>query len=113
MLDGIIVRGTNPEHEFELPYPFELIESICIIYGQGAKPILKKNWKKEEGDSDTCRLKENKVYVLLSQEDTYLVSPSKTLDIEIRIKLTNGKIIRSDEMITLRVIDTMDNEVMK
>jgi hypothetical protein len=53
------------------------------------------------------------VYVLLSQEDTYLVSPSKTLDIEIRIKLTNGKIVRSDEMITLRVIDTMDNEVMK
>jgi hypothetical protein len=33
MLNGVIIRGTNPEHEFELPYSLELIKNIRVIYG--------------------------------------------------------------------------------
>ena len=105
MLQGIIIRGTTPEHEFELPYPLGLISDIRVIYGQGGKPIFTKT-------KEDCTLSEGKVSVLLMQEETFSVLPSKPLDIEIRIKLTNGKVVRTEEPISLRVIDSMDNEVM-
>ena len=33
MLDGTIIRGTTPEHEFELPYPIELVSDFRVVYG--------------------------------------------------------------------------------
>lgn len=113
MLNGIIIRGTNPDHEFELPYQLELIDSVRVIYGQGNKSIFKKIWNKNNSDKEnTCRLTNGKIVVPLTQEETYLASPSKPLYIEIRIRLNNGKVVMSEEPIGLRVIDTMDNEVM-
>ena len=111
MLSGVIIRGTNPEHEFELPYADELIDSVRVIYGQNNRQLFKKTWKVNESNN-TCQIGQGKIVVLLSQEETYLASPSRPLDIEIRIKLKNGKVVGSDEPISLRVIDTMDNEVM-
>lgn len=105
MLQGIIIRGTTPEHEFELPYPLELIGDIRVIYGQGGRPTFTKT-------KEDCVLSEGKISVLLTQEETLSVLPSKPLDIEIRIKLTNGKVVRTEEPISLRVIGSMDNEVM-
>jgi hypothetical protein len=42
MLDGFVIRGTTPTHDFDLPYAKELINDIRITYGQGGKPILTK-----------------------------------------------------------------------
>lgn len=105
MLQGIIIRGTTPEHEFELPYPLELISDVRIIYGQGSRSIFTKT-------KEDCVLSEGKISVLLTEDETFSILPSKPLDIEIRIKLANGKIVRTEEPISLRVIDSMDNEVM-
>ena len=42
MLDGFVIRGTTPEHEFELPYSKEIISDIRITYGQGKKALFTK-----------------------------------------------------------------------
>jgi hypothetical protein len=59
MLQGIIIRGTTPEHEFDLPYPLELVSDVRVTYGQGGKSIFTK--AKED-----CTLSEGKISVLLT-----------------------------------------------
>jgi hypothetical protein len=34
------------------------------------------------------------------------------VEVEVRIKLTNGKVVRTEEPIALRVIDSMSDEVI-
>jgi hypothetical protein len=41
-----------------------------------------------------------------------MFAPDKLLCIEIKIKLTNGEVVRTDDPVVLRVVDTMDEEVM-
>lgn len=114
MLQGIIIRGTNPEHEFELPYPADAIDNVRVIYGQNGIPVLTKALK---STTEPCSLESidelnSKVIVRLTENETYSISASRPLDIEIRVQLTSGKIVRSEDLISLRVLDTMDNEVM-
>ena len=115
MLHGVIIRGTNPEHEFELPYPAGTIDDVRVIYGQNGKSVLKKTLKLNPEECLLTPIDElnSKVIVRLAENETYLISASRPLDIEIRVKLNNGKIVRSEDLISLRVIDTMDNEVMQ
>ena len=106
MIHGIVIRGTTPEHEFDLPYPRELVQSLRVTYGQKGKVVFTKRW----GD---CQITEDKIIVSLTQEETFLFSARNLLEIEIRLKLTNGKVVRTEEPIVLRVIDTMDDEVIE
>lgn len=106
MIHGIVIRGTTPEHEFDLPYPKELVESLRVTYGQKGKVIFTKRW----GD---CKITDDKIIVSLSQEETFLFSAQHHIQIEIRLKLTDGKVVRTEEPIVLRVIDTMDDEVIE
>lgn len=105
MIQGIVIRGTTPTHDFELPYPKELIDDIRIVYGQNNKTIFTKT-------KDDCILTEDKISVSLIQEETFLFAPKKRLEIEVRLKLTNGKVVRTEEPIVLRVIDSMSDEVI-
>jgi hypothetical protein len=59
MLQGIIIRGTTPEHEFDLPYPLELVSDVRVTYGQGGKPIFTKT-------REDCTLSAGKISVLLT-----------------------------------------------
>ena len=106
MLDGFIIRGTTPTHEFELPYPVEIVKNVRITYTQHRG----KSFTKTLPD---CVLSEGKIEVSLSQEETFSLDASKLVDIEIRLQLTNDKVLRSEDIIRLRVIDSSDNEVMK
>ena len=105
MIDGTVIRGTTPEHEFELPYPVELVEDIRVVYGQGGKALFAKGFSE-------CEVSDGKITVSLIQEETFLFTPRKHLNIEIRLKLTNGKVVRTEEPIVLRVIDSMSDEVI-
>lgn len=105
MLQGVLICGTTPIHEFEIPYDWEEIQDIRIIYGQGGKTVFTKR-------KNDCSFLEGKLSLELSQEETFLFVPSKILDIEIRVKLTSGNIVQTDEPIRLRVQSTMDKEVM-
>ena len=105
MIQGTLLRGTTPTHEFELPYPIELIEDVRVVYGQNNKAILTKT-------KQDCEFEDGKLSVSLIQEETFLLSPRKTVEIQLRIKLTNGKVVRTEEPIFLRVIDSLSEEVM-
>lgn len=105
MLQGIVIRGTTPLHEFELPFPLEIIKDIRVIYGQNNKPLFIKT-------KNECSLQEGKFSVRLTQEDTFSLNARKKLYIEIRIKATDGQVLRTEDPIILRVLDTMDEEVM-
>ena len=105
MLQGIVIRGTTPEHEFDLPYDKQMIEDIRVIYGQKGKGILTKSLP-------DCTIGDKKVSVSLTQEETFLFKPGKPLYIEIRVKLTNEKVVRTEDPIALRVVDSMSEEVI-
>lgn len=105
MLQGNIIRGTTPKHDFELPYPIELIKDIRVTYGQNKKAVFTKT-------KNECVFNVNMFSISLSQEETLLLKPDKNLYIEIRIKLFDNQVVRTEEPIVLRVLDTMNEEVM-
>jgi hypothetical protein len=105
MVQGIVIRGTTPTHEFELPYPIALVDDIRVVYGQNKKAIIVKT-------INDCTLTEGQISISLTQEETFLFSASKKLEIELRIKLANGKVVRTEEPIILRVIGSMSDEVI-
>ena len=105
MIHGMVIRGTTPKHDFELPYAKEVIKDLRITYGQNQKALFTKR-------IEECQFGENKVSVTLTQEETYLFNPNKKLYIEIRIQFLNDEIVRTENPIILRVLDTMDEEVM-
>lgn len=105
MLQGTVIRGTTPLHEFELPLPLEIIKDIRITYGQNNKVVF----TKEKND---CKIEEGKLSVRLTQEDTFEFRPGKKLYIEIRIQTIDEQVIQTEEPVVLRVINTLDEEVM-
>jgi hypothetical protein len=104
MLQGIIVRGTTPTHDFELPYPKELIKDVRVSYVQNKQEIITKTLEE-------CRMVGNILSTDLTQEETFLFFPRWKVDIEIKIQLFDKKVVRSEEAIELRVVDTINKEV--
>ena len=105
MLQGIVVRGTTPEHEFDVPYSLEMIKDVRVTYAQGKKTVFTKKLY-------NCRIENGKVYIALTQEETLMFVPNKPLEIELKILLFNNKVVVSEEPILLRVVDTLNEEVM-
>lgn len=104
MLQGTIVRGTTPTHDFELPYQKEFVNDIRISYVQNNQEILTKSLEE-------CSLVGNVLSVDLTQEDTFLFLPKWNVEIEIKIQLFNKKVVKSEDTIELRVVDTVNKEV--
>ena len=42
MIQGTIIRGTTPQHDFDLPYSLDLIKDLRITYGQNGTPTFTK-----------------------------------------------------------------------
>ena len=105
MIHGTVVRGTTPMHSFELPYPKTTIKDIRIIYGQSGRQLFVKT-------INDCIFEDNSVLVSLSQEDTFLFVSNKRVNIEIKLIMTDGTIIGTEEPIVLKVINSMSDEVI-
>lgn len=105
MLQGIVVRGSTPSHEFDIMYGRQYITDVWITYGQNNKEIFTKTL-------EDCEFENNIVRVQLTQEETYMFSPRYKLDIQIKIELFDDKVQISEEPISLRVIDSLNKEVM-
>ena len=105
MVQGIVIRGTTPKHEFDLTQPAELIDDIRVIYGQKGKALFTKTWP-------DCQIVENKIIVSLLQEETLLLRPDKLLNVEVILKLKNEQVIGSPYPITFRVVGSMNEEII-
>lgn len=112
MLQGTIIRGTTPIHDFELPYPKELIKDLRVTYGQDNQAVVAKSLI----DCDISKIDNSinsKLSIQLTQEETLMFLPRKNVSIEMRIWMTDNNVIRNEETIELRVVDTMNEEVFK
>lgn len=105
MIQGIMIRGTTPKHDFSMPYSVDEVEDIRITYGQNNKTVLTKIKK-------DCSIEKDIISLRLTQQDTLSFIPNKNIYIEIRILLSNNQVVQTEEPIVLRVINTMNTEVL-
>lgn len=112
MLQGVIIRGTTPVHDFELPYPKELIKDLRITYGQNNRAVVTKSLKDCVVSAIDNSIN-SKLSTQLTQEETLMFLPQKNVSIEMRVWMTDNNVIRNEEAIELRVVDTINEEVFK
>lgn len=105
MIQGIIIQGTTPEHEFTLPFDTSLIKELRISYGQKGKEVLVKY------DED-CIYNGNVIKVSLTQEDTFMLNPKLLVDVQLRVLTKNDQIHINDDDIQLRVKGSLNSEVL-
>ena len=43
MVQGVVIRGSTPTHDIELPFPSDCIDDIRVTYGQKNKSVITKN----------------------------------------------------------------------
>jgi hypothetical protein len=106
MIQGVIIRGTTPELEFDFPYSTETVSNVRVIYGQHGRQLFIKL-------SKDCSFSENKIKTRLTQEETYLMRPNQIVEVEIRVKLRDNQIVRCGEVSRYQVSDSMDTEIME
>ena len=106
MLQGIIIRGTTPKHDFEIPYQENNVKDIRVSYVQNNKVVLTKN-------KTHCVFFEKGISIQLTQEDTISFSPTKNVFVEIRIQLVDGNVVMNEEAMELRIVDSANVEVLK
>jgi hypothetical protein len=102
-MDNAIRVGSTPINTFEIPYKAEQVKDIEIIYKQGGKEkILKRK-------SD-IELSDYLAKVELSQDDTFNLDDSTRVQIQLRVKDNEDRVIPSD-IIVVSVEECLFNEV--
>ena len=100
----IIQQGSTPTHKFSTPYEKSSIDSVIITYWQNGRIVLEKH-AQDVVIADLAMTTE------LSQEDTLLFDEKGDVKMQIKVKLTNGKVIPSNDMYA-SVKDVLNKEVM-
>lgn len=100
-----MIRGTTPTHIFALPFSLELVKTLEITYAQCGKIVLQK------GLAD-CEIEGNAVRLDLTQEETFKLSESMYVDIQLRV-LTQQDDALASRIMRVRVEDCLSKEVLK
>lgn len=98
--DDLIARGCTCENFFSIPYEQDEIAAIFITYQQ-------RGITKVEKTIDDCTFTAGKVRVSLSQEDTLKFDDDAIIRIQIRIRLNNGIVTKS------QIVETYTDNVLK
>lgn len=80
-----MIRGTTPTVTHSLPVAGSTIEQFRLYFMQGSETILTK-------DEDDCTLSGNTASVTLTQEETFLFSSKKRLEVKCRYRQANGTV---------------------
>lgn len=99
-----MIRGSTPTHIFTIPIQTSLISCVRIIYSQKDKVIILK-------ETEDCLLEENTITTTLTQEETFLFDCKEYVQIQLRIKTLDGKVIPS-EIMTEHVGKCLEEEVI-
>lgn len=105
MIQGIIIQGTTPEHEFVLPFDTSLIKELRISYGQKGREVIVKY------DED-CAFNGKTIKMSLTQEDTFMLNPKLIVDVQLRVLTKSNQIHTNDDDIQLRVKGSLNSEVL-
>ncbi|MEE0968197.1 MAG: hypothetical protein U0M06_02335 [Clostridia bacterium] len=100
----IIQQGSTPTHRFSTPYEKASVDSAIITYWQNGRIVLEKH-------TEDINIQDHTMTTELSQEDTLLFDERGDVKMQIKVKLTNGKVIPSNDMYA-SVKDVLNKEVM-
>lgn len=84
-----MIRGTTPTLKFTLPFEANNVIEAWITFSQNKNIILDKTF-------DDCSIDDKVIILVLSQEDTLSLDPRWDVDIQIRIKTADNKVIASN-----------------
>ena len=102
-MSDFIRVGSTPTNTFEIPFKAAQVKDMEIIYKQGGKEkILKRK-------SD-IELSDYLAKVELSQDDTFNLDDSTKVQIQLRVKDNEDRVIPSD-IIVVSVEECLFNEV--
>ena len=96
--------GTTPTHTWTLPFDSSLVAKARVIYKQSGKEVL----RKETAD---FTMAEQKLSVTLSQEETFLFDCRAPVKIQLRIRTTDGRALKT-KPITKTPSECLDCEVI-
>ena len=99
----MIIPGTTPIHEFELPIDTALLKEVKVIYAQNDEMIFCKRAK-------DCSLNGNVIRIKLTQEDTFLVDCNKMVQVWIRALTHNGDSLAMEDPITITAKKCFDSD---
>ena len=96
----MIAKGCTCRNTFSIPYAKSEIAAIFITYHQ-------RGVTKVEKTIDDCTFTDGKAQVDLSQEDTLKFDDDAIIKIQIRIRLNNGIVTKS------QIVETYTDNVLK
>ena len=99
-----MIRGTTPTIKFVFPFEVSGITKFNMYFMQGKDVILTRT-------EDDLSFDEDKVYALLSQEETLMFSPKKRLEIKSRYKFSDGTVGATKPKF-FEVYDTGDETIL-
>lgn len=96
--------GTTPTHTFVLPKNVGAIKKVHITYHQHDRLVLEKH-------EDDCTVNGNVVKTRLTQEETFLFSPTSEVSVQIRVKTSGDDVLGSD-VIRISCGECLTDEVL-
>ena len=95
----MIGKGCTCQNSFTIPFKEKNIKAIRITYCQDDKVLFEKQL-------EDCTFSDGKVIVNLSQEDTLKFDSFRIIEIQLKIKLNDDSVVKSN------IIKTVTDEVL-
>lgn len=103
-MDNQIQQGSTPTHEFELPFPTDLVANIVVTYEQNDTVVVEKKGDEVEFDGYIAR-------VSLTQAETLKFQNGKMVKIQLKVKTKEDEVIPS-EIIYRGVSEVLNKEIL-
>jgi hypothetical protein len=103
-MNEYIQQGSTPTHEFELPFPTDLVANIVVTYEQDDTIVIEKKGSEVEYDGYFAR-------VSLTQAETLKLQYGKMVKIQLKVKTKEDEVIPS-EIIYRRVSEVLNKEIL-
>lgn len=88
-----MIKGSTPTFSITLPFDTSLIEKARVSFGQDFKELV---CKKET----ECRMEGTVINCELSQEETLEFNHIRPVQVQVKVKMTSGKVILTKPMET-------------
>lgn len=96
----MIPRGCTAQNTFTFPFTASEVAALWVTYVQMGSTVL-------ERGLDECTIGGGTVTIDLSQEDTLKLLPGQKIQIQLRVRLTNGTVTKSN------ILTTQTDDVLK
>lgn len=85
----LIPKGCTLTNTFTFPFLKEDVSALYITYSQNGKEVVEKNL-------NDCEFVDNRIHVLLSQEETLRFDENLRISVQIRVRLNDGTVTKSE-----------------